>query len=872
MDKKAITVLNAKYKGTGATSPGFGREFHLTSERNQTDIEAEKEDKKPASKPVELKSQVSLLTDILDQARRGSTEAITKDNIEKLDTSNVTSEKTAYVRDILVLFSKEQEALAERDRRLWEQRHYSNIPIDVNGQPNVNGEPVYYRPHEVFPIQIAGVPYPVSDIVYACNHCTRHKECERHCKTYFIKTDISLCKDSHARMSVSWDITDPENRKGSWRFSVDDCFDRFDYPKDEADLHERALKEKRNTQEEKRDITLGGQGCQPIEPKWRIRELARRIIADYNDDQKNKARRTNLDRKGREYYTKPRHWGGKDPFTPSPLTMTRAAHEFAFEDGGGRVERELRVLLAAWYRGMSREDVDKYDRTSINAREIWAEKMVDMKFAKDEEAKKIARAGIRYEMTKKTKDKVIDSAPASLKKPTRRKVVFEESDEDFSDKEDIIPQPKPPRLKAVLSKLTVEERKLLKQMKDAAAVEATKNAETEARISTAKAEAEAADTLEQAMFEAFANPESSSEDEQPAPKPTVKPVKKAGDKTTKPKSTLKAEPGKRKTLVIPCDDESSSEDDKPFTKSTATPTKKISDRTTKPMSTTKVEPKKRKVGTQDASGIDQPAPKKSRKSYKSSAIIEDSDEEANYQLPNAPTPLLDQQRVGWGTESLAIEVKESIKVVQTDKVEVKEAEIVVEQGTTIVKVVEKKRKHETPEVDSSEPAVKKTKSFSEVESEVAIEDAPTPPYHDLLSPPQSEPAINTSTTPPPSSPTQRRRRESLVYGSSYCSTSSSASDSNKGKKVSFPPNSVSPVLKPRLKSLLYHEDLEGDMPEKKVLFESGVVSPVQKKRKMSIPYVLEGREDGVMMVEEKEDEVAEEGEMDDEDADALFEG
>jgi hypothetical protein len=112
----------------------------------------------------------------------------------------------------------------------------------------------------------------------------------------------------------------------------------------------------------------------------KIKDLAQHIIEDHNEHQKAKARLEFLDPKGREYFTQPRRWGGKDPFKPSENAETRAAHIYVPLDiDCNRAERELRLLLQAWHKSKIAPGDKMRDRTTANMKEAWAIKMEDEK-------------------------------------------------------------------------------------------------------------------------------------------------------------------------------------------------------------------------------------------------------------------------------------------------------------------------------------------------------------------------------------------------------------------------------------------------------------------------------------------------------------
>ncbi|KAH7074688.1 hypothetical protein BKA63DRAFT_471118, partial [Paraphoma chrysanthemicola] len=661
------------------TRATVGKKFQLTGLQNVSypAASSSSEDHEDAAKSIHSPGQASFLRGLITEARKGNGGTDPKPADEqdvKASEAKLTAEQLAKVQNILATLSKHGESAEETERRLREQSTRLKVPVDINGHNNYSKDPVYYRPLGSSVRNIAGVPHPVSDIDSTCTQCTYSRKCDRHRHNERRKTDISLCSDNHVRMGVWWDATDPENRQGSWRFQIAEKFDRFDNSRWEREDHERAVAAKRKAQERDEEITKEEQGCCPVEPKWRIKKLAERIVDDYNEDQKNIARRAVLDPMGREYYTKPHHWGGRDPFTPSPNTCTRLAHEYKPSDG--RVERELRVLLQAWHKSRVKPEMRMRDRTSENAKQTWAEKKSNLEKAKvtNDETKieegeatadpagqlqqqKLKRskmantdrfkmttrdanpgqsntdeahAGVQESKEPKTKTKntkMLETPPKATKKAAAQRAILADSDEDTEEGESKTQMKS--RIKPATRKLTTEERKLLKQMKKAADTEAKETVGAEATASQGHESIEDSFNIEE-ILKLVAEESTGTISKTPTQKTTATP------KATKPRPEAKPKSTKRKAAVIDEEAEASS--------------------------------------------------KKSRKQYKSVDIIEDSDEEAEYDLPAAPALELPEQREGWNfDEALSTHVEEIVKVVQTDKLKPTNATVVVEQGTTIVK-------------------------------------------------------------------------------------------------------------------------------------------------------------------------------------------
>ncbi|KAH3953126.1 hypothetical protein HBI24_090700 [Parastagonospora nodorum] len=639
------------------------------------------------------------LDNIIKEAGKGSEE--TDEEMPKNETlsKELTAEEQAAAKNILDMLSSKQkydEDLIRKDEaRIFE----SDVPVDINGHENHTNEAVFYQPSTSYTKHVPGVPYAVSDVNWMCNQCTEHKICERHLHDRKPqKTDVSLCSDSHLRMAVYWDISDPENRKKTWRFVIEEKYDRFRDPEQVRSKHDFAANR--------------GGGCKPYEPVHRIKELASRIVQDYNEDQKDKVRVANLDSKGREYYTKPKRWGGKEPFQPSEVAHVRAAYEYS-SSNGSRIEAELRVLLQAWYQSKLPQSERGIDRTTANANKIWRENMElqavdkvaqlaggksgfkekmatllldtvqnnanEMKrfemssravrdttmktgveraawYEERLRAEKAAKSKARYAKKEETRRAAfVDSVDSSSEKAEEvtddTLAMFEQMAKDVED-EDKGGKQKPkqvdPITKPKVSKAprepTAEERELLQKIQDAGEEDAQ--------------EEESADPEPEAEIEE----EEEEEEEEDA-------------KTETPKSSMpepKSNKRKATTSISP-----------------SAPSAKKSKKDPKPT----VTPKPKRKATTPASS--EPSAKNSRKSYKSADIIDDSNDEADYDLPSAPALALSEQREGW--KILGV-VGEGVKVVQTDrKAKIVKAakadsgevsvDVVVERGTTIVKEV-----------------------------------------------------------------------------------------------------------------------------------------------------------------------------------------
>lgn len=823
---------------------------------------------------------MSWLSNIIKEAWKGSEE--TNKKAMPVVPQELTAVEQAAAKNILDMLNsnrKHEEDLIRKDEaRIFE----SDLPVDINGHENHTGEPVFYQPSTSYTKRVPGLPYAVSDVNWMCNQCTKAKICERHVRHKPQKTDISLCADSHLRMAVYWDIGDPENRKKSWQFVIEEKYDRFGDPDQVRAEHVFAAKH--------------GGGCKPYLPIHRIKELAARMVQDYNEDQKDKARVANLDSKGREYYTKPKRWGGKEPFKPSEFAHVRAAHEYGSSDGS-RIEAELRVLLQAWHQSKLPQSERGIDRTTANAKKIWREKMelqavdkvarlaggkpefkekmatllldamktnanemkrfeMSSRAARDATMKKRVERTAWYEEQELAHKAAKSRERCARKKEEKRRAFADSSDEDSEKAEEISddtlavfeqmakdaededkggkqkqkPKQVTPIVKLKVSKapreLTAEERELLRKIQvageedvqDEEAVDAEPETEieeeeetTEPKTTTPESKSNKRKATASPSPSAAPQPKSNKRKATASP-PSEVPAKKFKKDSTSPEPTVK--PKK----------------DLPASKSTVKPKKATA--TPEPTATPKP---KRKATTPAPS---EPSSKKSRKAYKSADIISDSDDEADYALPPAPALALSEQREGW---DIAGDIG-SIEVVQTEKkgkaakkVDSEKAsvgvDVVVEQGTTIVKEVVKKDSHvHTP---SPEPSVPKSPATSYTPEFLLVTASPPPPAQASSTPSGDEPAVPESpraASPAPSSTLKSTRAASP--------TPSSSPKPSTGKSPSPTPSvQSSPTPSKKRKNVSWADDL---------------VAQPEKKRKLSQVYVPSAIEEEIE--EEDEDE------------------
>ncbi|OAL02478.1 hypothetical protein IQ06DRAFT_375278 [Phaeosphaeriaceae sp. SRC1lsM3a] len=685
----------------------------------------------------------SYLTDLLGHAKKGGKNLKKKEAIQT--GSSLTAEQIATAHNILGMIGKNNGYQNGRNNRGTDHYHSSGIATDIHGRSNYSNDPVYYTAPGTVTARVPSVPYAVSDFNSKCKKCTKYRACDRHRDPQRIKTDISLCKGNHLRMALSWDVSDPENRKKSWKLRIEEKYDHFFNPDRERREHEASERMERDGEED--------EGCQPMNPSSRIKELAKRIAEDHNHDQEDKARRAYLDPKGREYTTRPRHWGTKDPNVPAEGASTRAGYEWRSGADEGRVETELRVMLQMWYRSNMRKEERGKDRTSERAMGVWREKMKasketqEMRFNEhgenfgedrsvkekkvevvDEEQFMFTAKGERIVATStrvkevKAKSRKVEASKtvtcaglvknagntATMINQARKLVAY---DSDDSDNGKVLGKPIPPH-----------------KIRTAVAHDGDEPPRTSSRPSKTETVSEELTTEQLAGFEQWAMAVEAEENKDYAPaedpnnlKPQSVPknrtsavettsgerelldaMKQKAVEDIQSESKVEAEVEKQdKEEEQESSDEEVSEPPKRADAKTqaqkSVSTRMKADRSPRPPQSPAPKPsspspvkilttKRKVIISPDA---DLPASKKNRK-YKSADIVVDSDDETDYALPVAPAPVNPKQREGWTLADTSL--MESVEVVQSDDradVEVEdEIEVVVERGTTIVKEVE----------------------------------------------------------------------------------------------------------------------------------------------------------------------------------------
>ncbi|KAJ4367062.1 1,2-dihydroxy-3-keto-5-methylthiopentene dioxygenase [Neocucurbitaria cava] len=233
--------------------------------------------------------------------------------------------------------------------------------------------------------------------------------------------------------------------------------------------------------------------------------------------------------------------------------------------------------------------------------------------------------------------------------------------------------------------------------------------------------------------------------------------------------------------------------------------------------------KKRKAAVIEEAKDEQPK-KKARQPKKSAAIIEDSDEDANYALPDASTKLPEAAvRQGWEAEGSALveEVVEEVHKQEDETVEVEEKE---NEG------IAQAADHRPP--PPSSPSNKRKRSPSNTSQEA--DDTPSR-AEDQQDVGAEQPAkrLKSSLSPPrtPSPPTLRISTSSTPP-TSTTSRDSPFRESDDDEDANDEDEELSPLSLPKKVKKV-----------KKVSFEIDVTSPVEGKRKMSIPYLVDAEEE-----------------------------
>jgi hypothetical protein len=556
--------------------------------------------------------------------------------------------------------------------------------LDINGNPPITGshEPVFYQPPGTTSNTVAGVPYPVSN--YVCDHCTSWRRCTRHADAPRHKTTISLCNRSHERMELIWALSDPENRLGTWRLVIAEKYARFDDAERERAVHQDPQ---------------GDDGCKPLEPGERVKELAKRVAEDYNDKQKDKAQW------GREYKTRPKDWGGRDPSVPSAAARVRRKEEFACAEGD-RVERELRLLVQAWE--LEREQQlqgivkEKFDSAAIN--NVWRGNMKGLRERRGGEdrgratevtidKKKVEVEGRKegrvYINTKGMRSQGYNELVGKTTGPD----VMKRKEEAKGVKKLTIKEAKHSQKKTKSHVPTFAERKTLEVMSVSVKKHTFRDepmvalppsvASTTRRIhsNTSKPKTPGSIAVTTSIVRKAANPQAiGTQNNTPQHHKPPAPTTKSTPISTKPSIT---ETGLESKVPAPAPvPYKLAIDNAPATPApnTPEPEKGIGE----PIKLIlKSKPALDKTTKRKSPPLS-PLPPLKKPRHKSAEIIEDSDDDADYSLPAAPPLELLGQREGW-----ELDTQVALEVVKVDGEalveEVRKGEVVVERGTTMVR-------------------------------------------------------------------------------------------------------------------------------------------------------------------------------------------
>lgn len=198
--------------------------------------------------------------------------------------------------------------------------------------------------------------------------------------------------------------------------------------------------------------------------------------------------------------------------------------------------------------------------------------------------------------------------------------------------------------------------------------------------------------------------------------------------------------------------------------------------------------KKRKSST--AENDDLSSQKKSRKTHRSAAVIEDSDNEADYELPAIPTDLpTTGVRQGWQAESAAL-VEDAVQ--HQEDVEL-EREEKLEQGKVVVvdEVTEAVNTTTPPDLtEETQGTVKDTTAPDEEVHQLTPPSPPPSPSH-ISGNPSSPPPLSPSA--PSESSGQKRNPPSPEIFEPTTPPSSPHRPRKKAKTVHFSPEVVSPL-------------------------------------------------------------------------------
>ncbi|KAH7386942.1 hypothetical protein DE146DRAFT_768702 [Phaeosphaeria sp. MPI-PUGE-AT-0046c] len=666
---------------------------------------------------AESHNHASYLTDLLGHAKKGGKNLKTEDLIAT--GTSLTAEQIANAQNILGMIAKNNRIQREQSNRKTDDYQSSDIAIDIHGRPSYFNDPVYFSAHNTATARVSGVHYTVSDFNTRCNKSTKYRACDRHRDPRRTNTDISLCKGNHLRMVLSWDVTDPDNRKKSWKLSIEEKYGHFFNPERERRAHEASA---RRGQEDEGEA----EGRQPMDPVSRVKELAQRIIEDHNRDQKDKARCVYLDPKGREYTTKPCRWGNKGPYMPAEAASTRAGYEWQSAADEDRVLRELRVMLQMLYRSKLTQEERGVDRTSERAMGVWKDKM-----------KTSAKKGSKEASFNELGEWIAEGQPVMRK---TLKIQVEESFRISTKKEIAVTKARAKEEKIKGGKVEREAPKVIKHLKKSAGKSVkdmrfhepiihnsdvpdddevlgtpivqhkilakvsygdnSKAYRPSSKPSKAKTVSQEPTTEQVASFEQWAIEVEIGEEKATGPAEEVNELK-FQSKTEKRASMVVSTTTCARDLLDAmkqkaAEDVQSEEESEPIPEESDTdefPTKQEkADPEAKPQNSTSTKmkptnspnssesptptpipkhtkstilqpetPKRTAITSPDS---DLPASKKSRK-YKSADIVEDIDDEADYALPEASEPIGSEQYGAWALSEMAI--SESVEAVQSDE-------------------------------------------------------------------------------------------------------------------------------------------------------------------------------------------------------------
>jgi hypothetical protein len=674
------------------------------------------------------------LTDLLEKAKKGGKDLKKEEKTPEPanpPAAPVPAELIANLGNILNTINQTQRA---PDRSAQELLRPATAPIDINSSPNLSGEPVLYQPRTSYVTRVPGIPYAVSDVDHTfqscksgrpcnrhdeveryCDRCVRASPCKRHIHPEVQKTSVSLCDHNHCRMRIFWDLAHIDDSNTVLGLDISNKKDKYGVRHECPRLCTEKYRDKEGN-------AMKENYCKVYNMDERIKLLVSRTIQDYNDEQEKLQEkiknRPYIDLRGRKYheYAGPGRWGRKNPSTPALGTSTRPSHEYRID--GGRLEMEIRVLLQAWHRKKGETETEGTLRKHM--RQAWENKMAAQKAEKEMKDKNeksvktmpIVRVGLSGGILETGTEKAdggvedVSGAPVGKKRGTKEtkktiqkrpmsRPVVEHCDEDEEEKVEPLRETKTTKgstqKRQAVDKSNDEEVMPPKKAKTHDPVPEDSDTSRPTGLPISGTASPKHTEVELGIFEQLldgvtdAETTSNKKPEEVTGTSEIEPIAKQSRTTATPYTPTVEESELLQRIKQAAGDELHSEeegetieDGEEEVPEQEPESPKVAEQTTTPPTPfPKLTSTKRKTPPSAATQ----APSKKSK-YRSSATITDSDDEADYTPPVAPTLELPEQREGWElTESVS---KTSLEVVQTDDVSSAKKDVVVEQGSTIV--------------------------------------------------------------------------------------------------------------------------------------------------------------------------------------------